>query len=140
MVDEVSWEIYVDFFFVSGLSGGFYDGLVHGRVDVLESYFSWRGYSSFMLTWKYCIGCLVVYFGDLILGFLARGDSGEGGGVVGFWMMADGMICAVFGELGCVMVVGAVIWIVCRAAGGVFFSGVVGVLEAAVESSAVAVV
>ena len=36
--------------------------------------------------WKYCVGCLVVYFGDLLLGFLARGDSGEEGGVAGFWI------------------------------------------------------
>ena len=61
-----------------------------------------------MLTWKYSDGCLVVCFGDLILGFLARDGSAEGGGVVGFWMMGDGVICAVFGELGSMMVVGAV--------------------------------
>ena len=74
-----------------------------------------------------------MYFGDLILGFLSRGDSGEGGGVVDFWMMGYGLICAVFGELGSVMVVGAVIYSVCAAGGGVSLSGVVGcvgVLEA----------
>ena len=36
MVGEVGWEIYVDFFVYSGLSGGFHDDLVRGRVDVLE--------------------------------------------------------------------------------------------------------
>ena len=36
-----------------------------------------------MLTWKYCVGCLVVYFGDFVLGLLAREVSGEGAGVAG---------------------------------------------------------
>ena len=57
-----------------------------------------------MLTWKYCVGCFVVYFGDLILSFLACGDTGEGGSVVGFWMMGDEVICVVSGELGSAMV------------------------------------
>ena len=69
--------------------------------------------------------CLVVYFGDLILGFLVRGDSGEGG-VVGFWMMGDGVICAVYGGLGTVMVVGVAICSVYVAGGDVSFSDVVG--------------
>ena len=57
-----------------------------------------------MLTWKYCVGCLVVYFGDFVLGLLARGVSGEGAGVVGFWMYGDGVSCAVFCGLVTVMV------------------------------------
>ena len=69
--------------------------------------------------------CLVVYFGDLILGFLVRGDSGEGG-VVGFWMMGDGVICAVYGGLGTVMVVGVAICSGYVAGGDVSFSDVVG--------------
>ena len=69
--------------------------------------------------------CLVVYFGDLILGFLVRGDSGEGG-VVGFWMMGDGVICAVYGGLGTVMVVGVAICSVYVAGGDISFSDVVG--------------
>ena len=52
-----------------------------------------------MLTWKYCVGCLFVYFGDFVLGLLARGVSGEGAGVVGFLMHGDGVSCAVFGAL-----------------------------------------
>ena len=47
----------------------------------------WRGYSSFMLTCKYCVGSFIVFFGDLIFGFLARGDFGEGGGVACFWCL-----------------------------------------------------
>ena len=84
----------------------------------------WRGYSSSILTWKYCVRCLVVYFGEFILAISACGDSGEGGGVVGFLMMGDAMICAVFGDLGSVMVVSAMIFSVFVA--GVSFSGVVG--------------
>ena len=86
----------------------------------------WRGYSSSILTWKYYVGCLVVNFGYLILGFLACGDSGEGGDVVGFLMMGDGLICAVFGDLGSVMVVSAMNCSVCVTGGGVSFSSVVG--------------
>ena len=63
-----------------------------------------------------------MYFGDLILSFLARRDSGEEGGVASFWMIGDGVICAVFG--GSVMVVGGAISSVCVAGGDV--SGVVG--------------
>ena len=66
-----------------------------------------------------------MYFGDLILGFLACGDSREEGGVASFWMMGDGVICAVFGDLGSVMVVGVAICIFC-VADDVSFSGVVG--------------
>ena len=43
--------------------------------------------------------------GDFVLGFFDGGDSGEGGGVAGHWMMGDGVICAVFGGLGTVIVV-----------------------------------
>ena len=78
-----------------------------------------------MLTWKYCIGCLVMYFGDFVLGLLARGVSGEGAGVAGFWMYGDGMNCAVFGGLITVMVSGVLISSVCSAGGKVFFSGAV---------------
>ena len=67
--------------------------------------------------------CLVVYFGNLILGFLVRGDSGEGG-VAGFWMRGDGVICTVYGGLGTVMVVGVAICSVYVAAGDVSFSDV----------------
>ena len=66
-----------------------------------------------------------MYFGDLILGFLARGDSGEEGGVAGFWMMGSGVICAVFGDLCSVMVVGVTICSV-FAGSDVSFSGVFG--------------
>ena len=34
--DKVGWEINVDFYVFSGLSGGFYDDLVRGGVDVLK--------------------------------------------------------------------------------------------------------
>ena len=61
-----------------------------------RSYFSCRGYSFSMLTSKYSVGCLVVYFGDFVLGLLARGVSDEGAGVAGFWMYGDGVTCAVF--------------------------------------------
>ena len=79
-----------------------------------------------MLTWKYCVGCLVVYFGDFVLGLLARGVSGGGAGVVGFWMYGDGFSCAVFGGLVSVMVSGVLISSVCSAGGVVSFSGAVG--------------
>ena len=60
------------------------------------------------------LGCLVVYFGDLILGFLARGDPGEGGGVLGFWIIGgDGVCFAVFGGLVTVMVAGVLISMCC---------------------------
>ena len=64
-----------------------------------------------MLTWKYCIGYLV-YFGDFVLGLLARG---KGAGVAGFWMYGDGVSCAVFGGL----VSGVLISSVCSAGGEV---------------------
>ena len=78
-----------------------------------------------MLTWKYCVGSLLVYFGHLILDFLAHGDSGEGGSVVGFWMMGDGVICAVFGELSSMMMVDAMTCSFCIAGGGVSLSAIV---------------
>ena len=67
-----------------------------------------------------------MYFGNLILGFLARGDLGEGGGVVTLWMMCDGVICTVFGDLGSKMAVGTIFCGVCVSSGGVSFYGVVG--------------
>ena len=76
-----------------------------------------------MLTWKYCVSCLV-YFSDFVLGLLARGVSGEGVGVAGFLMHGDGMSCAVFGGLETVMVSGMLISSVCSA-GEVSFSGAV---------------
>ena len=79
-----------------------------------------------MLTWKYCVGCLVVYFGDFVLGLLARGVSGEGAGVAGFWMYGDGVSCAVFDGLVTVMVTGVLISSVCSAGGEVSFTGAVG--------------
>ena len=79
-----------------------------------------------MLTLKYCVSCLVVYFGDFVLGLLARGVSGEGAGVVGFWMCGDGLSCADFGGLVSVMVSGVLISSVCSAGGVVSFSGAVG--------------
>ena len=51
--------------------------------------------------------------GDFVVGFFDSGDSGEGGGV----------ICAVFGGLGTVIVVGVSICSVCRAGGVVSFFG-----------------
>ena len=78
------------------------------------------------MTWKYCVGCLVMYFGDFVLSLLARGVSGEGAGVAGFWMYGDGMSCAVFGGLVTVMVSGVLISSVCCAGGEVSFSGAVG--------------
>ena len=83
MEDEVCWKIYVDFFFVSGLFGSFYDCIVRGRRDILVVVLQVEGYSFSILTWKYCAGCFVVYFCDLVLGLLARGDSGEGRSVSG---------------------------------------------------------
>ena len=76
-----------------------------------------------MLTWKYCVGCLVVYFGDFVLGLLARGVSGEGAGVAGFLMYGDGVSCAVFGGLVTVMVSAVLISSVCSE---VSFSSAVG--------------
>ena len=75
-----------------------------------------------MFIWKYCVGCLVVYFGDFVLGLLARGVSGEGAGVAGFWMYGDGVSCAVFGGLVTLMVSGVLISSVCSAGGEVSFS------------------
>ena len=89
-----------------------------------RSYFSCRGYSSSMLTWKYSFGYLVV-FGDLFLGFFGGGDSGEGGGVAGLCIIGEGVICAVFGGL-CTVMVAVSICNVCCAGGVVSFSGVVG--------------
>ena len=68
------------------------------------------------------MGCLLVYFGDFVLGLLAGGISGEGDGVAGFLMLGDGVSCAVCGGLETVMVSG-VISIVCSAGGEVSFSG-----------------
>ena len=79
-----------------------------------------------MLTWKYCVGCLFVYFGDFVLGLLARGVSGEEAGVASFLMYGDGVSCAVFGGLETVMVSGVLISSVCSAGGEVSFSGAVG--------------
>ena len=59
-----------------------------------------------ILTWKYCVGCLVLYFGDLILGFFGCGESREGGGVVGCMLIGDGLISVVCGLLWCLMVEG----------------------------------
>ena len=87
-----------------------------------RSYFSCSGYSSSILTWKYRVGCLLVYFGDFVLVLLAGGISGEGDGVVGFLMLGDGVSCAVCGDLRTVMVSG-VISIICSAGGEVSFSG-----------------
>ena len=55
------------------------------EVTSWRSYFSCRGYSSSMLTWKYCVDAVFVA-GDFVLGFFDGGDSGEGGGVAGLWM------------------------------------------------------
>ena len=74
--------------------------------------------------WTYCFGCLVVYFGDLILGFFVGGESGEGGGVVGRMMIGDGMLSAVSGRRWCLMVVDAVVYNVWTAGGAVSFCGV----------------
>ena len=62
-----------------------------------RSYFSCRGYSSSMSTWKYCVGAVFVV-GDFVLGFFVGGDSGEGGGVADLCMIG-GVICDVFGGL-----------------------------------------
>ena len=66
------------------------------EVTSWRSYFSCRWYSSSISTWKYCVGTVFVAC-DFVLGFFVGGDSGEGGGVAGLWMMGDGVICAVFG-------------------------------------------
>ena len=79
-----------------------------------------------MLTWKYCVGFLVVYFGDFVLGLLARGVSGERAGVAGFLMYGDGVSCAVFDGLVTVMISDVLISSVCSAGGEVSFSGAVG--------------
>ena len=76
-----------------------------------------------MLTWKYSVGCLFVYFGDFVLGLLACGVSGEGAGATGFLMHGDGVSCAVCGGLETVMVSGVLISSVCSAGGEVSFSG-----------------
>ena len=60
----------------------------------VSSYFSCRANSSSMFTWKYWVGAVLVA-GDLVLGIFDGGDSGEGGGVVGFLMVGDGVISAV---------------------------------------------
>ena len=65
------------------------------EVTSWRSYFSCRGYSSSMSTWKYCVGEVFVA-GDFVLGFFVGGDSGEGGGgAAGLVMIVDGCI-AVF--------------------------------------------
>ena len=74
-----------------------------------------------MLTWKYCVGCLFVYFGDFVLGLLARGVSGEGAGVTGFLMHGNGVSCIICGGPETVMVSG-VISSVCSAGGEGSFS------------------
>ena len=76
-----------------------------------------------MFTWKNCVGCLFVYFGDFILGLLGRGVSGEGAGVAGFLMHGDGVSCAVFGGLVTVIVSGVLISSVCSAGGEISFFG-----------------
>ena len=73
-----------------------------------------------MLMWKYCVGCLFVYFGDFVLGLLARGVSGEGAGVTGFLMHGDGISCVVVLKQ---LVSGVLISSVCSAGGEVSFSG-----------------
>ena len=124
VVDEECREITVDFFIFSGLSGGFYDDLVRGGVVVLEVILLLNGIFFLHLDVEVPCCCLVVYFGDLILGFLVRGDSGEGDVAV-VWMMGDGVICAIFGGLGTVMVVAVAICSVYVAGGDVSFSDVV---------------
>ena len=122
VVDEEGREITVDFFVFSRLSSGSTMSLY------VVAYTSWRSCNGIFflhLDVEVPCCCLVVYFGDLILGFLVRGDSGEGG-VVGLWMMGDGVICAVYGGLGTVMVVGVAICSVFVAGGDVSFSDVVG--------------
>ena len=71
-----------------------------------------------MLVWKYCVGCLLVYFGDFVLGLFARGISGEGVGVASSLMHGDGVSCAVCGDLETLMVSG-VISSICSAGGEV---------------------
>ena len=65
---------------------------------------------------------LAVYFGDFVLVLLAGGISGEGDGVTGFFMLGDGVSCAVCGGLGTVIVSG-VVSMICIAGGEVSFSG-----------------
>ena len=75
------------------------------EVTSWRSYFSCRGYSSSMSTWKYsyCVGAVFVA-GDFVLGFFVGGDSGEGGGgVAGLVMIGDGCMVAVFCVRSCVM-------------------------------------
>ena len=92
------------------------------EVTSWRSYFSCRGYSSSMSTWKYCVGAVFIA-GDFVLGFFVGGDSGEG--VAGLWMIGEGVVCAVFGGL-CTVMVAVSICSVCGAGGVVSFSGVFG--------------
>ena len=62
---------------------------------------------------------VVVVVGDLVLGFVLRGETVEGGGDVGCMMVDDGVISAVCGWRWCLMVVGAVFCSVWTASGGV---------------------
>ena len=96
------------------------------EVTSWRSYFSCRGYSSSMSTWKYCVGAVFVA-SDFVLGFFVGGDSGEGGGVAGLCMIGEGVICAVFGGLCTVMAAVSICNVCsagllircCRLAGGV---------------------
>ena len=92
VVDEEGRKIDVDFFVVSGLSCGFHDDLVCGGVDVLEIVLLENGIFIFHFVMEVLCRCLLVYFGDLILGFFVGGESGEGGGVVGRMMIGDSVI------------------------------------------------
>ena len=118
VVDEECRKIDVDLFIFSGLSGSFHDDLVCCGVDVLEVVLPDLDME---------VLCrLFSILRRLILGFLARGDSGEGGGVAGFWMIGEGVSCVVFGGLVTVMVAGVSTSSVCIPDGDVSFSGAVG--------------
>ena len=87
-----------------------------------------------MSTWKYSVGCFVI-FGDRVLCFFGGGESGEEGGIVGRMTIGDGVISTVCGLRWCLMVVGVVcsVW---TAGGGVSFS-TVGYRRASVDLAVV---
>ena len=92
------------------------------EITTWRSYFSCRGYSSSVLTWKYCMGAVFVA-GNFVLGFFVGGDSGEGGGgVAGLVMIGDGCIVAVFCVRSCVMCCLVVSCSVCVCGGDISLS------------------